>query len=181
MWPRSAKKWGGHGRPGRPASYATALWSRYRAQNNSRPSAIFRAFQPDGRSSYFLVGHSVQAKVSKAIQRYYQYGLDRNIYSHLYNLLEFYLTFYIKKRANELLCIRSCCLFNFSVAKHNESKCNCCARCPRVPVVKLIDLVCGFLVQPTSTRDSWTQWHVLANGANDRPTWELIGHHGHPF
>ena len=81
----------------------------------------------------------------------YQNGLDRNIYSHLYNLLEFYLTFYIKKRANELLCIRSCCLFNFSVAKHNESKCNCCARCPRVPVVKLIDLVCGFLVQPTST------------------------------
>ena len=25
VWPRSAKKWGGHGRPSRPASYATVL------------------------------------------------------------------------------------------------------------------------------------------------------------
>ena len=38
------------------------------ARSNSRPSAISHAFQPDGCSSYFLVGHSVQAKVSKAIQ-----------------------------------------------------------------------------------------------------------------
>ena len=43
-------------------------WWDCRERNNSRPSAIFRAFQSDGRSSYFLVGHSVQAKVSKAIQ-----------------------------------------------------------------------------------------------------------------
>ena len=78
----------------------------------------------------------------------YLYGLDRDIYSHLYSLLEFYLAFYVKKTNKR----RSCCSFDRSVAKHDESKSNCCARCPRVPVVKLIDLVCGFLVQPTSTK-----------------------------
>ena len=157
--------------------------SHRRAQNNSRPSAIFRAFQPDGRSSYFLVRRSVQA----SLQSYTTTSMVWiEISTLIYSLLQFYLTFYIKERANKLLCSRSCCLFDFSVAKHNKSKCNCCARCPRVTVVKLIDLVCGFIVQPTSTctpscRDSWTQWYVLANGANDRPTWELIGHHCHPF
>ena len=42
--------------------------STSRAQSNSQPSAISYAFQPDGCSSYFLVGNSVQAKLSKAIQ-----------------------------------------------------------------------------------------------------------------
>ena len=113
----------------------------------------------------------------------YQYGLDRNIYSHLYSLLEFYLTFYIKKRANEPLCSRSGCLFDFSVAKHDKSKCSC-ARCARAPVVKLIDLVCGFLVQPTSictpscTVDSvacpskWSKW--LTNLGIGWPSWPPI-------
>ena len=40
--------------------------AEHKIQNNSRLSAIFRAFQPDGRLSYFLVGHSVQAKSFKS-------------------------------------------------------------------------------------------------------------------
>ena len=120
--------------------YCNAIRNRITQEHKitaGHPSAIFHAFQPDGCSSYLLVGHSVQAKVSKN----YQYGLDRNIYSHLYSLLKFYLIFYVNKRANELLCSLSCCSFDFSVAK---SKWKCCVRCSRAPVVKLIDLVCSF-------------------------------------
>ena len=126
----------------------------YRAQNSSRPSAIFRAFQPDAAAQ--ATSWSVTVSRQNFPKLYnYQYGLDRNIYSHLYSLLEFYLTFYIKKWANKLLCSYSCYSFDFSVAKrdtciYDKSKCNCCARCPRVSVVKLIDLICDFLVQPST-------------------------------
>jgi hypothetical protein len=43
-------------------------------QNNSRPLAIFRAFQPDGRSNHFLVGHSVTARLARLYS--YQHGLS---------------------------------------------------------------------------------------------------------
>ena len=83
--------------------------STSRAQKNSRPSAIFHAFQPDGCSLTitFLVGDSIQAKNSKAIQLPCMVWIEIAIYSHLYRVLEFYLTFL---GANELLYDRSCCL-----------------------------------------------------------------------
>jgi hypothetical protein len=73
--------------------------SVYGVQNNSWPSAVFRAFQLDGRSTYFLVGHNVQAELSKL-----GYTESDMIYFH-YSLIEVHLTSLCRKRAdNVLLC-----------------------------------------------------------------------------
>ena len=49
----------------------------------------------------------------------YQYGLDRDIHSHLYSLLEVFLTFYVK---NELLCARSCSSLDRLVAIAGQTR-----------------------------------------------------------
>ena len=134
-----------------------------RAQNNSQTQAIFRAFQPDDHSSFtsWSVIVSIQSDTTTSTV-----WIEISTLICSYSLLEIYLTFFKGAPLRLfLLFIKS-----FSIVKYNKSKCNCCARCARVHMVKLILRIARDL-------DSV----ALANGANDRLTYELFGHHGHSF
>jgi hypothetical protein len=106
-----------------------------RAQNNGRPSAIFRALQPDGRSNHFLVGHYVRAKLARLYS--YQHGLG----TLTTDCLIVYLTFSSRKppRVRVLLCFsllvvdRSVASYMQQLGKYYGSKCNPA----RAAVVKL--------------------------------------------
>ena len=110
--------------------------STSRAQSNSRPQAI----------KFFVHFNQMTAQATS----FQSYTTTCMVWIEVSTLI--YTVYQNFKSANELLCSRSCCLFDRSVAKHDRSEynyyCNCCTRYSRVPVVKLIDLVCGFLVQP---------------------------------